>query len=101
MKRHEIVDYLIEKNFSIQSNLCIFCSVTTDGWNRFCPSCKDYKGMMNIVDAIEKYDLKVLGAQARKRPGADVRFATFGYDVYHTEIYDSFTYEVVFFAGLW
>jgi hypothetical protein len=36
-------------------NICAFCITLFDGWNRFCPACKDYKGVMALTDFINTY----------------------------------------------
>ena len=59
----EIADFLVENGFHVQDNICVFCSRTMDRWNSICSSCKEYKGVMNIVDAVEYYGTDVLGIQ--------------------------------------
>ena len=54
-------DRLIENGFSIQDNICVFCSKTMDRWNSICNSCKEYKGVMNILDAVEYYGWDIVG----------------------------------------
>lgn len=49
-----------ELGFSIQSNICVFCSRTYDRWDKVCVSCREYKGMMNILDAVEYYGIDIL-----------------------------------------
>jgi hypothetical protein len=56
----ETADFLIENGFSIQDNICVFCSNTMDRWNSICPTCKEYKGVMNIIDAVEYYGTDIL-----------------------------------------
>ena len=56
----DTMKFLDENNFCVTDKVCVFCSVLTDGWNRFCPRCKDYKGMMSLYDAVEKYGTDVL-----------------------------------------
>ena len=41
-------------------NICAFCLVLTDGWNRFCPACKDYKGIMALPDFVNTYGKEAL-----------------------------------------
>ena len=54
-------DIIEEKSLCAMDNICVFCSIMTDGWNRFCPKCKDYKGMMSLHDAVANYGTDVLG----------------------------------------
>ncbi len=61
LNKNEIVDFLIENNFAIQDNICVFCSSRMDRWDSICRKCKEYKGVMNIVDAIEYYGLEIIG----------------------------------------
>ena len=57
----EIADYLVEEGFSIQDNICVFCSRTMDRWDSICGNCREYKGVMNILDAVEYYGKDILG----------------------------------------
>ena len=57
-----------ELGFSIQSNICVFCSTTYDRWDKVCVSCREYKGMMNILDAVEYYGIDILPNQGNVRP---------------------------------
>ncbi len=59
----ESSEFVIENGFSLQDKLCVFCSITTDRWNHFCGNCKDYKGLMNIVEAVEYYGTDILPNQ--------------------------------------
>ena len=61
LNKNEIIEYLVDNNFCVMDSVCVYCSVITDGWNRFCPSCKDYKGMMPLPQAVEVYGTDVLG----------------------------------------
>ena len=49
-----------ELGFSLQDNICVFCSRTYDRWDSICVSCKEYKGMMNIVSAVGYYGEDIL-----------------------------------------
>lgn len=49
-----------ELGFSLQDKICVFCSITTDRWNTFCPRCKEYKGLLNIVEAVGYYGKEIL-----------------------------------------
>ena len=55
-----IADELIENGFNIQDNICVFCSRTFDRWDSICLNCKEYKGVMNIIDAVEYYGRDIL-----------------------------------------
>jgi len=46
--------------FCLQDNICVFCSRTMDRWDKICVSCKDYKGVMNIVSAVGYYGKDIL-----------------------------------------
>jgi hypothetical protein len=56
----EVADLLIDNGFNIQDNICVFCSRTFDRWDSICVSCKEYKGVMNIIDAVEYYGTDIL-----------------------------------------
>ena len=60
LNKTEIMEYLLDNGFSIQDNICVFCSRTMDGWDRVCVSCNDYKGVMNIVSAVGYYGKDIL-----------------------------------------
>ena len=51
--------------FSLQDNICVFCSKTYDRWNSVCVSCNEYKGMMNIVSAVAYYGPDILPNQGK------------------------------------
>jgi hypothetical protein len=51
---------LENKGFSVQDNICVFCSITMDRWNSICSRCKEYKGVMNIVHAVDTYGEDIL-----------------------------------------
>ena len=61
LNKNEIIEYLVDNDFCVTDKVCVFCSVLTDGWNCFCPRCKDYKGMMSLYDAVLNYGTDVLG----------------------------------------
>ena len=48
---------------NFQDNICVFCSRTMDRQDKWCVSCNEYKGVMNIVSAIGYYGLDILGNQ--------------------------------------
>lgn len=54
------IDYLVENNYCVTDKICAFCLVLTDGWNSFCPRCKDYKGMMRLPDFVNTYGKEAL-----------------------------------------
>lgn len=56
-----IMDFIEKKGLCATDKICVFCSVMTDGWNSFCPRCKDYKGMMKLPQAIETYGTEIIG----------------------------------------
>jgi hypothetical protein len=60
LNRNEVVEYLIENDFCLTDKICVFCSSLTDGWNAICYPCREYKGMMNIVEAVEYYGIEIL-----------------------------------------
>ena len=55
------IEIVLENGFNIQDNICVFCSRTMDRWDKTCLSCKEYKGVMNVVDAVEYYGVDILG----------------------------------------
>jgi hypothetical protein len=54
--------------FCLQDNICVFCSTTYDRWDKFCVSCNEYKGMMNIVSAVGYYGPDILPTRENVRP---------------------------------
>jgi hypothetical protein len=60
LNKNEIIEYLVENDFCVTDKICVFCSTLTDGWNRFCPRCKDYKGMTSLYEAVEYYGTEIL-----------------------------------------
>ena len=53
---------IIEKNsLCATDKICVFCSRMMDGWEMFCHSCQEYKGVMRITDAIDYYGEEILG----------------------------------------
>jgi hypothetical protein len=55
------MDFIEKKGLCATDKICVFCSTLTDGWNAFCPKCKDYKGMMNLPEAIKVYGTEIIG----------------------------------------
>lgn len=54
------IEIVLENGFNIQDKICVFCSTTYDRWNAICVSCREYKGMTNIVEAVEYYGIDIL-----------------------------------------
>ena len=63
LNKNEIIEYLVENDFCVTDKICVFCSTLTDGWNSICYSCRDYKGMMSLYDAVEYYGTDILPNQ--------------------------------------
>jgi hypothetical protein len=57
----DAIEFLLDANVAIQDNICVFCSSRFDRWDSICRKCKDYKGVMNIVDAVEYYGTEIIG----------------------------------------
>jgi len=57
----DTMSFLIEKDICVTDNICVFCSIRMDGWDRFCPKCKDYKGVMDVYRAVENYGTEIIG----------------------------------------
>ena len=53
---------------NFQDNICVFCSRTMDRQDKWCKSCNEYKGVMNIVSAIGYYGVGILGDQMSVLP---------------------------------
>jgi hypothetical protein len=60
MKTEMSLREIEELGFSLQDKICVFCSITTDRWNSFCGNCKEYKGLINIVEAVGYYGKEIL-----------------------------------------
>ena len=61
LNKTQVIEYLIENSICITDSICVFCSVTMDGWDRTCRGCREYKGVMNIVEAVEYYGEEIIG----------------------------------------
>lgn len=61
------IEIILENGFNVQDKICVFCSITTDRWNYFCVNCKEYKGLMPIVDAVDYYGTDILPLQGKCR----------------------------------
>ena len=46
--------------FSLTSNICVFCSKILGNADRVCLNCNEYKGVMNIVEAVGYYGPDIL-----------------------------------------
>jgi hypothetical protein len=55
------LEIVVENGFNIQDKICVFCSKTLDRWDMFCHSCQEYKGVMNVADAVDYYGVDILG----------------------------------------
>jgi len=55
------LEKLEEMGIATQDNICVFCSSRFDRWDSICRKCKEYKGVMNVVDAVEYYGLEIIG----------------------------------------
>jgi len=51
-----------------------------DGWDRFCPNCNEYKGVMNVVAAV----------LARKYQYGEINFAEKRDDIYFADGYEAY-----------
>ena len=56
----DTIQFLDENGYCVTDNICAFCLITTDGWNAFCPKCKDYKGMMKLPAFVDTYGKEAL-----------------------------------------
>ena len=61
LDKTKVIEYLIENDFCVTDSICVFCSSISDGWNAVCNSCREYKGMMPITEAVEYYGIEILG----------------------------------------
>lgn len=57
---NSIIEIIEENGLSPQDNFCVFCSISMDRWNSICSRCKEYKGVMNIVEAVRIYGTDIL-----------------------------------------
>jgi hypothetical protein len=46
--------------FSLQDNICVYCSTTMNKENRICLNCKEYKSVINLVEAVGYYGREIL-----------------------------------------
>lgn len=56
-----VMEIVVENGFNIQDKICVFCSKTMDRWDNFCGNCQEFKGVMNVVDAVDYYGVDILG----------------------------------------
>lgn len=50
-----------ELGFSLENNICVYCSRTMDKAERICLNCNEYKSVINIVEAVGYYGKDILG----------------------------------------
>jgi predicted amidophosphoribosyltransferase len=55
------LDKLENLGIATQDNICVFCSSRFDRWDSICRKCKDYKGVMNVVKAVDVYGIEIIG----------------------------------------
>jgi predicted amidophosphoribosyltransferase len=46
--------------FNLQDNICVYCSLTMDRWDKICRNCREYKSVVNIVEAVGYYGKEIL-----------------------------------------
>ncbi len=61
MTNTNTMDFLLQNNICVTDNICVFCSLRMDGWDRTCRKCRDYKGVMGVYDAVERYGKDIIG----------------------------------------
>jgi hypothetical protein len=44
-----------------ENNICVFCSTIMSEEIKTCDNCQDYKGVVNIVQAVGYYGKEILG----------------------------------------
>ena len=59
MKTPMPLNEIEELGFSLENKICVFCSVVVD--ERVCLNCGEYKGIINIVEAVGYYGKEILG----------------------------------------
>jgi hypothetical protein len=52
---------LEEMGICLSDNICVFCSIRMDRWDKICRNCKEYKGVVNVVQAVGYYGKDILG----------------------------------------
>jgi hypothetical protein len=57
----QVFDYLDAKGICAMDNICVFCSIRMDGWDRTCRRCREHKGVMSVTDAVQQYGIDILG----------------------------------------
>ena len=50
----------------LENNICVFCSTIMSEEIKTCDNCQDYKGVVNIVQAVGYYGKEILGYQKGK-----------------------------------
>jgi hypothetical protein len=61
LNKTEIMEFIAENDLCATDKVCVFCYITTDGWNSICYRCREYKGMMRLPEAIEYYGTEIIG----------------------------------------
>jgi hypothetical protein len=57
---NDTFQFIDEQGLCAMDNICSFCIIVMDGWDRFCPRCKDYKGVISLPDFINTYGKEAL-----------------------------------------
>lgn len=60
MKTEMSLREIEELGFNLQDNICVYCSRTMDRWDKICLNCKEYKSVINIVEAVGYYGKEIL-----------------------------------------
>ena len=60
--------------FSLTNNICVFCSNILGNADRVCLNCNEYKGVMNIVEAVGYYGSDILPVWGKSHPRNGVSF---------------------------
>jgi len=60
LNKNEIIGYLVDNDFCVTDKICVFCSTLTDGWNAFCPRCRDYTKLDLELALLTKAEVKML-----------------------------------------
>ena len=55
-----VFNIIDELGLCAMDSICAFCLITMDGWNKYCPNCKNYKGVMALPDFINTYGKEML-----------------------------------------
>lgn len=60
MKTPMLSNEIEELGFSLANKICVFCSEVLDSGYKICLSCGEYKGVLNIVEAVGYYGKEIL-----------------------------------------